>query len=200
LCPIYQLTLLDNHSFRLITVYGGIWARFLLFSVHKDIWIALGMAESKKKIVVFVAAAVLVCGALMMRQTRPVSAEEQKSLFASSDSLILNEPNLSGQPAEKFQKSELFYKMTLVALLIVALGVAAIYISKRLVPKIARLPGKEIYIVETAHIGQRKAVHLLKIGDRMLLIGSTNESITKLADVTKALSNVSQQQQDSGLI
>jgi flagellar biogenesis protein FliO len=158
------------------------------------------MVKSKKNIVVFAAMAMLVYGVLMLRQTRPVSAGQQKPLFARSGSLILNEPNLSGQPAEKFQTSELFYKMTFAVLLIVALGATAIYTSKKLIPKITKLSGKEIHIVETAHIGQRRAMHLLKIGDRMLLVGSTNESITKLADVTKALSNMSQQQQDNGQI
>ena len=69
-------------------------------------------------------------------------------------------------------------------LLVIVLGAAAIYISKKLLPKITRLPGKEIHIVETVHLGPRKTVHLLKIGGRKLLIGSTNENITRLADVT----------------
>jgi flagellar biosynthetic protein FliO len=68
--------------------------------------------------------------------------------------------------------------------LIVVLGAGAIYGSKRLAGKFANLPGKRIKIVETAHLGPRKAVHLLRIGDRCLLIGSTNDNISKLADLT----------------
>jgi len=68
--------------------------------------------------------------------------------------------------------------------LVVVLGGVAIYGSKRLAGKLGNLPGKKIKIIETAHLGPRKAVHLLRIGDRCLLIGSTNDNISKLADLT----------------
>jgi flagellar biosynthetic protein FliO len=69
-------------------------------------------------------------------------------------------------------------------LFLVVLGVAAIYVSKKFLPKITKLPGKEIRIAETVHLGPRKAVHLLEVGERRFLIGSTNENITRLADLT----------------
>lgn len=78
----------------------------------------------------------------------------------------------------------MFFKMMASLLIVVALGAAVIYASKKLVGRISNLPGRKIKIVETAHLGPRKAVHLLRIGDRSILIGSTNESITKLADLT----------------
>lgn len=79
---------------------------------------------------------------------------------------------------------ELFFKMMASVLLVVVLGVVAVYASKRVMGKISNLPGKKIKIIETAHLGPRKAVHLLRIGDRCLLIGSTNDNITRLADLT----------------
>jgi flagellar protein FliO/FliZ len=69
--------------------------------------------------------------------------------------------------------------------LVVVLGAAALYMSKKVLPRITNLPGREIRILETAHLGPRKAVHLVKIGNQRLLIGSTNESISMLADVTE---------------
>jgi flagellar protein FliO/FliZ len=69
--------------------------------------------------------------------------------------------------------------------LVVVLGAAALYMSKKVLPRITNLPGKEIRILETAHLGPRKAVHLVKIGNQRLLIGSTYESISMLADVTE---------------
>jgi len=93
------------------------------------------------------------------------------------------DPNLS-TPINSASTRELFFKMMVSVVLVVVLGAIAIYASKRLAGKIANLPGKKIKIVETAHLGPRKAVHLLRIGDRCLLIGSTNDNITKLADLT----------------
>jgi flagellar biogenesis protein FliO len=53
------------------------------------------------------------------------------------------------------------------------------------------MPGKEIHIVETVHLGPRKAVHLLEIGGRRYLIGSTNEKINTLADLNSTSMNQS---------
>ena len=82
-------------------------------------------------------------------------------------------------------------RVVLAVLFVLALFIVAIYVSKKLLPKIANLPGKEIRIVETVHLGPRKAVHLLEIDNRRFLIGSTNENITKLADLTGDLMNLS---------
>ncbi|HLB72377.1 MAG TPA: flagellar biosynthetic protein FliO [Sedimentisphaerales bacterium] len=92
-------------------------------------------------------------------------------------------PNLS-TPTDSAGTRELFFKMMGSVVLVVVLGAVAIYASKRLAGKIANLPGKKIKIVETAHLGPKKAVHLIRIGDLYLLMGSTNDNITKLADVT----------------
>ena len=94
-----------------------------------------------------------------------------------------DDPNSSPQTNTAGTR-ELFFKMMVSVVLVVVLGAVAIYASKRLVGKIANLPGKKIKVVETAHLGPRKAVHLLRIGDRCLLVGSTSDNITKLADLT----------------
>ena len=86
--------------------------------------------------------------------------------------------------------------MMLSVLIVVALGAAAIYTSRKLLPRITNLPGKEVRIVETIHIGPRKTLHLLKIGNQCLLLGSTGENITKLADVTDALADLPTQEID----
>ena len=155
------------------------------------------MVKFRKKISAFVVMAVLVGGVLLVFRTRPVSAEQQKALPARSASLSVNEEDFGVPGAGKFQNSELFYKMTLSVLLVIGLGAAAIYLTKRVLPKITGGPSKEIQILETAHIGQRRTVHLLKAGDRMLLIGSTNGSITKLADLTEASSSAPKQWEDN---
>ncbi len=95
-----------------------------------------------------------------------------------------NDPNSSSSKATGAGTRELFFKMMLSVLLVVGLGAAAIYASRKLVGRITNLPGKRIKVVETAYLGPRKAVHLLRIGDRWILIGSTNENITKLAELT----------------
>lgn len=76
-------------------------------------------------------------------------------------------------------------KLTLAVLMVIVLGGAAIYLSKKILPKLSSMSGKTIQVIETVHLGPRKSVHLLKIGSKQILIGSTNENITKLADISE---------------
>jgi flagellar biogenesis protein FliO len=48
--------------------------------------------------------------------------------------------------------------------------------------------------VETVHLGPRKAVHLIDVGHRRFLIGSTNENVTKLADLNEDFADLSVQE------
>lgn len=125
---------------------------------------------------------------------KPVTNEPEsdKSIF-KVDSLFGNDPNFAGRSDDNPGIGELTVKMLVAVLLVVALGAAAIYVSKKLLPRITNLPGKEIRIVATVHLGPRKAVHLLKIGSQKFLIGSTNERITKLADLTNGPTDFSTQ-------
>ena len=112
-------------------------------------------------------------------------------------SLFEGDANSPTGASETLGSKELFFKTMFMVVLVAVLGAAAIYISRKLLPKIANLPGRDIRVVETVHLGPRKTLHLLKIGHQSLLIGSTNENITKLADVTDALSDLSGQEIDT---
>ena len=74
--------------------------------------------------------------------------------------------------------------MLLSILAVAGFGAGVVYVSKKLLPKISNLPGKQIRVIETHHLGPRKSIHLIATGSRRLLIGSTSETITMLADVT----------------
>jgi len=118
---------------------------------------------------------------------RGTESENSKS---QSGSLFENDPDISTRKSDRPSSRELFFKMMVSVLFLIALGAAAIYVSKRFGAKIANLSGKEIRITETVHLGPRKAVHLLEIGERRFLIGSTNENITRLADLEMEVNKV----------
>ena len=143
------------------------------------------MMRYRKKIVVFLITVALGSGVLLVCSVRSATdGTELENSKSQSNSLFENDPNFSTRTGDKPGIRELFFKMMFSVLFVVVLGVAAIYVSKKFLPKITKLPGKEIRIAETVHLGPRKAVHLLEIGNRRFLIGSTNESITRLADLT----------------
>ncbi len=139
----------------------------------------------RKKLVVFLVTVVLGSGVLLVCSARSATdGTELENSKSKSNSLFENDSGFSTRTGDKPGIRELFFKMILSVLFLVVLGVAAIYVSKKFLPKITKLPGKEIRIAETVHLGPRKAVHLLEVGERRFLIGSTNESITRLADLT----------------
>jgi len=163
-----------------------------------------GVVRYRKKIIVFLITVVLGSGVLLFCSAQSatdgielVSAEAIAGLENSkpkgslltgeskSGSLFENDPNFSMRKGDRLSTRELFFRFMASLLFIVALGAAAIYVSKKFGAKITNLPGKEIRIAETVHLGPRKAVHLLEIGERRFLIGSTNENITRLADLDK---------------
>lgn len=125
-----------------------------------------------------------------------VSSEPSKAetpARSNADSLFATDANFAPGGAGS---RDLFYRMTLSVLLVIALGAGAIYVSRRLLPRFTHLPSKEIRILETAYLGPRKAVHLVKIGDQRLLIGSTNENITMLTHVSDPFVDLAAQQID----
>ncbi len=143
------------------------------------------MVRYRKKIVVFLITVALGSGVLLVCSAKSATdGTELENSKSKSNSLFENDSNFSTGTGDKPGIRELFFKMMFSVLFLVVLGVAAIYVSKKFLPKITKLPGKEIRIAETVHLGPRKAVHLLEIGERRFLIGSTNESITRLADLT----------------
>ncbi len=80
-------------------------------------------------------------------------------------------------------------------LFVIVLGFGAFYFSKKLVPRLTAMRGKNISVIETIHLGQNRTLFVLEIGiGQKLLIGSTNNAINFLADVTEALSGKSETQ------
>lgn len=146
----------------------------------------------RRKRTVLLLVTVLLAGGGLLAVSAPSAKNsgEAEQLRLETKPLFAKDSDFSEQRSNSVTSPELFLKMMLSVLLVVVLGVAAVYISRKVLPRINNLPGKEICILETAHLGPRKAVHLVKVGSQRLLIGSTSESITTLANVTDALTDL----------
>lgn len=142
------------------------------------------MVKCKKKIVVLLTVTAVIGCVLVLHAAQPPATRPGKSVFDNPVCLSAKDSNLPIKPIDNFSSRELFFKMMFSVLLVAVLGITAIYISKNFLPKITNRPGKKIHIIETLSLGPRKTVHLLEIEGRKILIASTNENITKLADIT----------------
>jgi flagellar biosynthetic protein FliO len=168
--------------------------------------VSCSMVRLKKKLIVFLITVALGSSALVVCSARSAtnatglekskSDPQQPQAEAESEtrSLFEKDPSFTGKSAYSPGSGELFARAMLAVLFVVVLGAAAVYVSKKLLPKITNLPGKQIRVIETVHLGPRKAVHVLEIGSRRLLIGSTNENVTKLADITDGFTSLSAQE------
>ena len=112
-----------------------------------------------------------------------VAAEEANdtAVSAPSDTLFGKQPapieladdNLGGS----------LYRMLLSLVLVIALAVGVMYASKKILPKVSGVSGKRVRVIETVSLGSRRAVHLLEVGGQHILIGSTQNTITQLAQL-----------------
>ena len=130
-------------------------------------------------VIVLAGSAILVTVSGQSAGTKP----ERNNSESKVDYVFARDPNYAIAANNNPGGSELFFKMILSILFVAILGTAAIYVSRKFLPHTG-LSGNEMKIIETVHLGPRKKIHLLKIGDRRFLISSTAEHITKLADVT----------------
>ncbi len=144
------------------------------------------MTENKKKIVPILLSIALIGGIVVLRLNQSQNDEPKQETTNKADSLFSNDPNFLLSNSNDYSYRELVYKTIALVAIVITLGAVAIYVSKKFRGKLVNLQGKKIKIVETTHLGPHKMVHLVKIGNQQLLIGSTNENITMLADVTGA--------------
>lgn len=144
------------------------------------------MSNQRKRILIL--CLVLVAGGGWIGlASRPASGERgSQDWMAGQSDPLLSDPNAPGETETGFGNTELFLKMMFSVVLVLALGAAAVYTSKKLLPRVARAQGREVRVRETTYLGPRKALHLVEVGEQRLLIGSTNESITTLAHLTEA--------------
>ncbi len=107
------------------------------------------------------------------------------------DSALLDAPpsgsdanaNLAEPPRIDLGTGGLVLRMTLAVVLVMGLGVAALYLSKKVLPRMTNTMGREIRVLETTCLGPRKALHLVEVGHQRLLIASTSDSVTMLTHV-----------------
>jgi flagellar biosynthetic protein FliO len=110
-----------------------------------------------------------------------------------------NDPNLVSSTNAGLGGRELFLKMMFSVGLVIGLGAAALYLSKKVLPRVANAPGREIHVLETTYLGPRKALHLVEVANQRLLIASTNENVTMLAHVNDGWLDLSRQEVDGAV-
>jgi flagellar biogenesis protein FliO len=145
------------------------------------------MKSKNIKLIVILAGVILAGGLLSaVKHVAATSSQEELSPIPPIPKAAQNENSnpQTGISSGPVSGRDMFYKMLLSAVIVISLGIGAIYVTKKLLPRISNSPNKKIRVIETTHLAPRKGLHLIQVGTRQLLIASTNDTVTMLADVT----------------
>jgi len=83
-----------------------------------------------------------------------------------------------------YNTSDLLSQSLAAVLVILVLGVAAIFVVKRLLPRIGVSQGKQVRVLETVYLGPRMNLYMVQAGERTLLVSGTRERLSLLTDLT----------------
>lgn len=120
-------------------------------------------------------------------------AEQVQLQAGTSGNSLLSDPNAAPVTGLDLDNTELLTRMLVSVGIVAGLGLAALYLSKKVLPRVVNTAGREIRIVETTGLGPRKALHLVEVGGQRLLIASTSDRITMLTPVGEAWLDVPKQ-------
>ncbi|MBE0534085.1 MAG: flagellar biosynthetic protein FliO [Phycisphaerae bacterium] len=143
----------------------------------------------KKRIVVacVLLAACLVLNSLLSgrldRTPAHAAAVTESDAYSLSAPTGLNPLDMAG--INESSRYDLMKQFAYAVLIVMLLGAGAWYFSRKLMPRLATSRGRNISVVENVPLGPNKMLHLVEVGGgRRLLVGSTSQSVTFLADVT----------------
>ena len=141
------------------------------------------MAKNTVKNVVISLAVSLLLTGTVAAAAEVAPNEPVRQAAQPNDSIFAREPNFAFGTNQQFDTGGIYLRMVLAILLVFALGVAAYYVSKRLGGKISNITGRQIKLVETLYLGSRKTLHLIKVGDRSIIVGTTPTTVTRIAEL-----------------
>jgi len=121
------------------------------------------------------------------------AADTPHTLFSETDKATGTDANMPepepdddnpGLGSERFDSGSLFAQSVAAVFVILVLGAAAIFVVKRLLPRLGIAQGRRINVLETVYLGSRRSLHMVQVGDRTLLVGDTRDRLGLLADLT----------------
>ncbi len=91
-----------------------------------------------------------------------------------------------------------FSQMLAALLVVLVLVVVAAVVGKKFLPRLASRGDRQLRLLETQHLAPKSAVHLMRVGNRVFLLGTAKEGVTSLGDVTDAMTESPQPDKGAG--
>lgn len=112
---------------------------------------------------------------------------EAASPAPANESIGVPERSAARLGAEDHTPADLLWQSLAAVLVILALGGAALFVVRRLMPRIAAARGKQIHVIESLSLGPNKAIYLVGVGQRRLLLAAGRDQVCLLDDVSDAV-------------
>lgn len=91
-----------------------------------------------------------------------------------------------------------FLQMLAALLVVLVLVVIAAVVGKKFLPRLANRGPRQLRLLETQHLAPKSTVHLMRVGDRVFLLGTAKEGVTSLGDVTDAMTELPKPDKGAG--
>ncbi|NBB95036.1 MAG: hypothetical protein GVY16_04775 [Planctomycetes bacterium] len=117
----------------------------------------------------------------------PQDSETDRQTEATKRPAFQRKPLPLPETSDSKRPANLMSELLATAVVIVLLGIVTWIVLKYLLPRCRRTtPTRNIRVVETTNLNTRQAVVLVEVGTRRLLLASTRERVSMLADVSDA--------------
>lgn len=78
--------------------------------------------------------------------------------------------------------SDLLKRMVLATVIVAGLGIAAVYLSRKVLPKYGAGNGRHIRLLETMSLGSGNRLALLEVENKKILIGSGGNGVSRISE------------------
>ncbi|MGB2824348.1 MAG: flagellar biosynthetic protein FliO [Phycisphaerae bacterium] len=81
-------------------------------------------------------------------------------------------------------------RMLAYAVVILLLGGAAVFLTKRYLPRAKSPSGRRIRVVDSVYLAPRKQLHVLEVGPQRFLVASCRDNVTMISELKPSFSEV----------
>ena len=140
------------------------------------------MITKKQKILVTAAALITSLAAAVIAEGKPAGTPPaDPGTREAGENPAPTESEYFAKKPDNYGTGSFFYRSMTALMLVVALGAAAMWVTKKLSGRIGTPLYRRITVTDTVHLGNKKTLHIVDIEGQRLLIGSTQDSISRLA-------------------
>lgn len=137
--------------------------------------------ENKKRIKTILIASAVLVGIILL-----ASAGKKDKQIPACGTVAAVQPQPGGNQLmpNDYSSGGIYFRMIFAIFIVAGMGAAVYWMGKRLRYNVAGGKKGRIEVLETAYLAARKTLHIVRVGNKTFLIGSTNDSISSIADIS----------------